>query len=111
MIDPNSLIGSTADALNEYGSPMTLTRLPSTSVTVQGVARGYQVSEITGGIKQGDREVIISSAEITAATWPAPPRGGDQMLIGGRTFQVIGADPVTVSGTDIRYTIHVRGAA
>ena len=111
MIDPNSMIDETADALNEYGSPMTLNRLPSTSVSVQGVARGYTVSEITGGVKQGDREVIISSAEITAAAWPGPPRGGDQMLIGGRTFQVIGADAFTVGGVDIRYVIHVRGAA
>lgn len=111
MVDAVALITEQAAALNQYGSAMTLRRLPSTDVTVMGVARGYAVTEITGGVKQGDREVIISAAEITAAAWPGPPRGGDQMIIGGRLHQVIGADSATVAGVDIRFTIHVRGSA
>lgn len=109
-MDPYSLIAETAAALNEYGSSMTLRRLPSTDVTVMGKARGYAVSEIAGGVKQGDREVIISNAEILAATWPGPPREGDQMIIGGRTFRVLGADPVTIGGVDVRYSIQIRGS-
>jgi hypothetical protein len=110
-MDTAALVAEQAAALNQYGSAMTLRRLPTTDVTVQGVSRGYVVSEIHGGVKQGDRQVIISSAEITTAAWPGPPRGGDQMIIGGRLHQVVSADSATVAGVDIRYTIHVRGAA
>lgn len=110
-MDANELIQEIAAALAIYGSPMTLRRLPSTDVTVQGTVRGYVVSEIIGGIKQGDRQVVISSAEIRAAAWPGPPRGGDQMIIGGRLFQIVGADPCTVAGVDVRYDIHVHGSA
>lgn len=110
-MDVSGLIADTASALNEYGSPMTLRRLPSTDVTVMGVARNYAATEIVGGVSQGDRLVIISSAEIAAAAWPGPPRRGDQMVISGRLFQVLAADAIAVSGVDIRYTIQVRGSA
>lgn len=111
MIDPNELIASLADGLNQYGSSMTLTRLPSTTVTLQGSVRGYVTTELVGGIQVGDRAAIIGVTEINAASWPAPPRAGDQMLIQGRTFRVISADPCTVAGVDIRYSLHIRGSA
>lgn len=111
MIDPSPLIDSLTEALNSYGSSMTLTRLPSTTVALQGVARNYQPSEVAGGVSQGDRHVVIGVAEMIAASWPAPPVRGDQMLIGGRTFQVIAVDVLAVGGADVRYDIQVRGAA
>jgi hypothetical protein len=91
--------GAVAHAIDLVGKPATLRRVAGpgrfVSVTLKAVWRGYRPQELAGGIVQGDREVRIGNAEITACKWPGPPWRGDQMILEGRTFTVMVADTPT----------------
>ncbi len=46
--------------------------------------RQYRAREITGLVQQGDREVRIAAADLSFT-----PRLNDQVVIGGKTYQVV----------------------
>jgi hypothetical protein len=107
---------SVADAIEIVGKAATLRRLSGRAgiwfdVTVIAVWSGSQPIEIVGGIVQVDREVKISDRAIAARKWPGPPRRGDQMILDGRTHQVLVVDSRSVGEETVMHIIQVRGGA
>jgi hypothetical protein len=104
-----------AGALDRVGKAATLRRVigPGSfvSVAVTAVWRGYAPNELAGDIVQGDRQARISDAEIVARQWPGPPRRGDQMILDGRTWQVMGVDSPNIGDVTAMHIIQIRGAA
>jgi hypothetical protein len=77
------------------GETVTLRRITGTTsqtntdVSLKASIRGYAPDQIDGtSIKQGDSEVIISTREIVAAGWPAPPQQNDRILRDGKPLIV-----------------------
>ncbi|MGE4043583.1 MAG: hypothetical protein AB7F35_01925 [Acetobacteraceae bacterium] len=105
--------GATATMLARHGETVVLRRPTGQGqfVDVPCAARvnQFQPHEITGGVMQGDREVILSNREIEAGAWPGPPRRGDQIVIAGRTTTVQGVETVSVGGQVVRHNLQVRG--
>jgi hypothetical protein len=105
--------GATASMLTRYGE-IVLLRRPTgngqfTNVSCAARIDQFQPHELTGGVVQGDRKVILSNREIEAAAWPGPPRRGDQIVIGGRTTTVQGVDTASIGDRVVRHDIQVRG--
>lgn len=107
---------SVADAIERVGKTASLRRLGGRAgiwfdVDVIAVWRGYLPNEFQGGIVQGDRHVTISDRAIAARKWPGPPRRGDQMILDGRTYQVLAVDSPNVGEETAMHIMQVRGAA
>jgi hypothetical protein len=104
---------ATAAMLARYGETVVLRRPTGQAqfIDVSCAARvdQFQPHEITGGVVQGDRKVILSNREIEAEAWPGPPRRGDQVVIAGRTTTVQGVETVSVRGEIVRHNMQVRG--
>ncbi len=103
-----------ADDIQREGRLVLLRRLGGPElffdVDVYSYGRLYKPTEVVGGIVQGDREERISHREIDARQWPGPIRRGDQVVIQGRTCQVMAAETVVVGGETVEYVLQVRGA-
>lgn len=127
---PASMIADLDDALADCGEDVVLRRntlaggniLIPFDATVRGFVRGYDPTELTGTIIQGDTKVIVSPTDIDASGWPGPsvgtvvgdrrvPRKNDIVLIQGSPRQVMAAAPKYVAGTLVRVEIQVRGQA
>jgi hypothetical protein len=54
------------------------------SYTIKAGVRQYRARESAGLVQQGDREVRIAAADLTFT-----PRPNDQVVIGGKNFQVV----------------------
>jgi hypothetical protein len=94
------------------------------SVVVNAIVRGYQAKELIqgSGIQVGDSRVIISPSQINAKQWPGGyvsspttqgdmrvPKGNiDQMIVAGKTRQVIAASPTYLAGELVRIDVTVR---
>mgnify|MGYP000520537703 CR=1 FL=1 len=78
--------------------------------------------EIAAGITQDTSNVIISPTEINAEGWPGDnltgvselldrrvPNTRDQIVIAGKTRQVIAAAPIYVAGELVRISLRVKG--
>ena len=104
---------ATATMLARYGETVSLRRPTGqaqfTDVSCAARVDQFQPHEITGGVMQGDRKVILSNREINAAAWPGPPRRGDQIIIAGRTTTVQGVETVSVGSQVVRHNVQVRG--
>lgn len=81
--------------------------------TVRIALRGYRPDEITGGIMQGDSEVILSPTQLIAEGWPSGeaelPRQGDTIVSAGRPRSIVGVDPRFIGETLVRINLQVRG--
>jgi len=111
---PTTTAARIIDMLERRGRFMSLRRRVGTTATftevaVRGVARGYRPEELVGSIAQGDREVIISNAEIEAAGWPGPPRRGDIIVIDGVTTTVQAPDTRRLLAETVGHILQVRG--
>jgi hypothetical protein len=63
----------------------TLQSAPSVqSYAIKAGVRQYRAREIAGLVQQGDREVRIAAADLSFT-----PRPNDQVVIGGKTYQVV----------------------
>lgn len=83
-----------------------------TTVTVTGFRRAYRPDQIAGAIQQGDWALEICNFEIAAASWPGPPRAGDEVLDGSAaTYAVVGAAAVYEGEDLIGHTLQLRGGA
>jgi hypothetical protein len=69
----------------------------------------FQPAELVGDIKQGDRRVVISNAEIAAAAWPGPPALKDRVIITGKIFTIVAVDTRRVSDAIAGHWLIVRG--
>jgi hypothetical protein len=107
-----------AAAIATVGAPAILRRVFAggrTDVAVRAVIRGYKPQELIGGIVQGDKEAIISDAEIAAAAWPGPPRRGDQIITTASsgvaaTGTVQGVETRNVGNSTAMHVMQTRGS-
>jgi hypothetical protein len=91
-----------------------LASLPAgVDVAVKARVTGFQPAELVGDIKQGDRRVVISHAEIAALPWPSSPaqapKLGDRMIIGGKTVTIMAVDTRKIGDEIAGHWIVVRG--
>jgi hypothetical protein len=103
-----------AQALRDYGRTMKLRRRVGTTssyidVDVFATDRHYTAAEIQGLLQQGDRDVTIGTAEITAASWPAPPRKSDLLVIDGISTAIQTVEPRYFGTVLLAYKMTVRG--
>ena len=75
-----------------------------TEALVKASVRQYRAKEIQGLIQQGDREVRIAAVDLSFT-----PSIKDCMVIGDKTFQVIGVNTRAPQGEDAVHIIQVRG--
>lgn len=109
-----SIADTTEAKITQYGQQVVLRRLTGTclmptDVTLFAVVRGYQPQQLVGNVAEGDRRVIIGNKAILAAGWPGPPKPDDQVVIDGRSTNIIAAPSITLDGEIVRYDIQVRG--
>lgn len=123
---PQQALASLDAMLATYGAPAIVRRITwvgSTStahdVTVQAVVRGYEPTELVGGIVQGDSRAILSPTSIIAAGWPGVPPAagtdgrvpiiGDKLVVAGRVRNIQAVVPFYMAGDLVRIELQVRG--
>ena len=90
-----------------HGSYSTATLQSSPSVqsyTIKASVREYRAREIAGLVQQGDREVRIAAADLSFT-----PRPNDQVVIGGKTFQVVSVNTCSPFNEAAIHILQVRG--
>jgi hypothetical protein len=86
-------------------STATLQSTPSVqSYTIKAGVRQYRAREIAGLVQQGDREVRIAAADLSFT-----PRPNDQVVIGGKTFQVLSVNTCSPFNEAAIHILQVRG--
>jgi hypothetical protein len=86
-------------------STATLQSTPSTqSYTIKAGVREYEAREIAGLVQQGDREVRIAAADLSFS-----PRPNDQIVIGGKTFQVVSVNTRSPFNEAAIHILQVQG--
>ena len=86
-------------------STATLQSAPSVqSYTIKAGVRQYRAREITGLVQQGDREVRIAAADLSFT-----PKPNDQVVIGGKTFQVVSVNTRSPFSEAAIHIVQVRG--
>jgi len=86
-------------------SETTLANSPTyTEYAVAAHARKYSAKEISGLIRDGDREMRIASDAISFI-----PEENDIVLLGGDTYKVVSVDRRTANGEDALYILTIRG--
>ena len=100
---------SVVNLISKYGLTVTLTRPGGATVTVKAKVRGYAPADLVAEIIEGDRQVIISNAEIAAASWPGPPKKGDQFVIDGKTTTVEACETRHLGEDRAMHVCRVRG--
>jgi hypothetical protein len=109
---PANAIASIDRLLAATGEDIVVRRITdgvNTDVGVRASVRAYSPEELVGGIIQGDSQVICSPTEMTAASWPLPPRANDKTVIQGKVRNVTAATPIYMNGTLVRIEMTVRG--
>jgi hypothetical protein len=74
------------------------------SYTIKASVRQYRAREITGLVQQGDREVRIAAADLSFM-----PKPSDQVVIGGKTFQVVSVNTRSPFNEAAIHIVQVRG--
>jgi hypothetical protein len=83
----------------------TLQSAPSAqSHTIKASVRQYRAREIGGLVQQGDREVRIAAADLSFT-----PRPDDQVVIGGKTYQVVLVNTRSPFDEAAIHIVQVRG--
>lgn len=83
----------------------TLANTPTyTNSTIKAHARRYTAKEISGLVRDGDREVRIAADAVSFV-----PDENDIVLLGGDTYKVVSVDRRTAFGEDALYILTVRG--
>jgi hypothetical protein len=86
-------------------STATLQSTPTVqSSTIKAGVRQYRAREIQGLVQQGDREVRIAAADLSFS-----PRPNDQVVIGGKTFQVVSVNTRSPFNEAAIHIAQVRG--
>jgi hypothetical protein len=86
-------------------STATLQSAPSVqSDTIKAGVRQYRAREIQGLVQQGDREVRIAAADLSFS-----PKPNDQVVIGGKTFQVVSVNTRSPFNEAAIHIMQVRG--
>jgi hypothetical protein len=86
-------------------STATLQSTPSVqSSTIKAGVRQYRAREISGLIQQGDREVRNAAADLSFT-----PRPNDQLVIDGKTYQVVSVNTRSPFNEAAIHIVQVRG--
>jgi hypothetical protein len=86
-------------------STVMLQSTPSTqSYTIKAGVRQYRAREIAGLVQQGDREVRIAAADLSFS-----PKPNDQVVIGGKTYQVVSVNTRSPFSEAAIHIVQVRG--
>lgn len=98
--------------LSTRGQSVTLRRVGTPAVDVACMAAIVNKDDFigVGGVSQYRREITISNAEIAAATWPGPPRKGDQVISDGKTLTVQAVLVQKVGTQTIMHRLETFGA-
>src|SRR5918994_3118550 len=106
-----ALIGAAGETITykrvTHGSYSTTTLQSTPSVqsyTIKASVREYRVREIAGLVQQGDREVRIAAADLSFT-----PRSSDQVVIGGKTYQVVSVNTRSPFNEAAIHIVQVRG--
>jgi hypothetical protein len=74
------------------------------SYTIKASVRQYRAREIAGLVQQCHREVRIAAADLSFT-----PRLNDQVVIGGKTYQVVSVNTRNPFSEAAIYIVQVRG--
>lgn len=121
---PDAQIARLNASLAKHGEDITLQRVTggvtvAAAVTCRAFVRGYQPSELVGGITQQMSKVILSPTEIIDASWtsgrPAnedqriPMKGNKVLIAGTKARNVEAAVGIYVAGQLVRIEMMVKG--
>lgn len=107
-MNPEAAIAGLDRSLQIAGQDISLHR-GTTYVAARARITSYSASQLVGEVTQGDSLVIMSPTEIVAASWPAPPRYGDKVVIDGNVRTVISATVFEMANVPVRYELQTRG--
>lgn len=79
------------------------------SAPCRAMVRRFTPQELTGAVKQTDREVRVSPVGLRTRQWPEPIRNNDRVLIDGKQHTVMAVDEAKVADAVAFYTLQVRG--
>jgi hypothetical protein len=87
----------------ENGEVVTVRRLVPNAAPVEASARakikGYEPAELTGGIQQGDRKILLSHEDLVRDGFPVPVKTNDKIILlrfgGNRVLNVQDVDDST----------------
>lgn len=101
--------------IHHFGETVTLQRVnPAASKSVRGRITGFSPEELTGGISQGSRKVILLAEDVETSGFPVPikARSTDRIVAYGKTMMIEDVDTNTarVGDTLIAYLITATGA-
>jgi hypothetical protein len=105
------------EMISEDGETITLRRInqsgPPIEATVRARVTGYQPKELVGGIKQGDRRVIVLAEDVETSGFPVPFKTGgtDKAVVREKALNIGVVDDSTrrVGGVLIAYDITATG--
>lgn len=115
---PTQAIARLDRQLSRHGTDATLRRPNPSGNPIDGTVRisirGYEPSDLVGGIVQGDSLAVVSPTTLTSSGWTAAtgsawPRKGDKVLYAGRLRNVEAAEPRHIDGTLVRVDLQLRG--
>lgn len=73
---------------------------------IRGAVASYSASEIFGGVKSGDRRIVVMQASLAGID---QPKAGDRIVFEERAFSVINAAAIYAGASVAAWDIQVRG--
>lgn len=71
-----------AREVEQRGEVVVVRRLsPPTTARARAIVTGYAPDEVTGGVNQGDRKIILLHSDLVAAGFPVPVRRNDKIVL------------------------------
>lgn len=103
------------EIMNDYGETVTLQRVsPAVSKVIRGRVAGFAPEELTGGITQGSRKVLLLAEDVETSGFPVPIKSGstDRIVVHGKTMMIesVDANTARMGDTLIAYLITATGA-
>jgi len=77
-------------------------------MTFTGVSRGYDPTELVGGITQASCQFIVSNFTIEQEQWPGPPRKNDIVVENSINYTVEKCEEVYLGGS-LCYLLQCKG--
>jgi len=113
---PAAAISMLDRQIREHGQNIVLRRPVANGAAIERPARafvrGYRPDELTGGLQQGDTQVVLSPTGMPAEFADADAtrlRKLDRIIFDGRTRTVKFVEPVRVGGALVRLNVTVEG--
>ena len=97
--------------IQSRGQTVTLRRLGNSPPDdVSCVAHISEKDDVgVGNVVQFRRQITISNAEIVAASWPGPPRKGDQVIADGKVMTVQAVLVQKVRDVTVMHRLEILG--